>query len=78
MRVNTAPRTEFYDRSWMTKARLLLGMTQGQIARTVNISQGFYNKIEQGISTPNVHLGMEISRALGVSPDIWLSEKRIA
>lgn len=78
MRDLTAPRTELYDRTWMVKARVMLGLTQGELARECSISQGFCNKIEQGVQTPNVRVGLMITKALGVAPDIWLSEKRIA
>ena len=69
---------ELYDRTWMIKARTLLNLTQYQVAEAVGVSQGFYNKIENGIQLPNVQIGLRIAKVLGISPDVWLNERRIA
>ena len=69
---------ELYDRTWMSKARALNGMLQVDVARECGISPGFYNRIEQGVQTPNVRVGLAICSILGVSPNVWLTEKRIA
>ena len=69
---------ELYDRTWMSKARAILGMKQIDVARECRISTGFYNRIEQGVQTPNVRVGLTICSVLGVSPNVWLTEKRIA
>ena len=69
---------ELYDRTWMSKARALKGLLQVNAAEECGISPGFYNRIEQGVQTPNVRVGLVICKVLGVSPDVWLTEKRIA
>lgn len=73
-----AKKQELYDRTWMTKARTILNMAQYQAAEAVGVSQGYYNKIENGIQLPNVRVGLMIAKVLGVSPDVWLNEKKIA
>ena len=78
MKGTRAIKTELYDRTWMLKARTLLGLTQLEVAHESGISQGNYNQIEQGLRTPNVRVGLMITRVLGVASDIWLTEKRIA
>lgn len=67
-----------YDRTWMVKARNILNRTQQEAASDIGISQSYYNKLENGIRLPNVVVGLKICKALGVSPDVWLNEKRIA
>ena len=69
---------ELYDRTWMVKARIMLKLSQAQAAEASGISQGFYNKIENGIQLPNIRVGLQICKALGVSPEVWLNEKKVA
>lgn len=71
-------KSELYDRTWMIKARTLRGLSQYQAAEAIGISQGYYNKIENGIQLPNIRVGLTISKVLGVVPDIWLNERKIA
>lgn len=72
------PRDEVCDRTWMVKARLLRGLRQEDVANAVGITTGHYNKIENGISTPNVKIGVMIADALGEDPHRYLAEHKIA
>ena len=56
-----AVKTELYDRVWMAKARARAGLTQAAIAKMIGIAAGHYNRIEQGIQTPNVKIGIAIA-----------------
>lgn len=74
----TAPRTELFDRTWMLKARTMMNLRQADVADACRISVGFYNKIEQGMQTPNVKLGIMITDVLGVDVRNFLDERKIA
>ena len=74
----SSAKVDLYDRGWMAKARILCGMNNNQAAEACDISPGFYNRIENGVQLPNVKVGLKICRVLGVSPDNWLSEKKIS
>lgn len=75
---SNSQKKELYDRSWMIKARILLNLSQRQAAEEVGVSQGYYSKIENGFQTPDIRIGLTIAKVLGMSPDVWLNEKRIA
>ena len=73
-----AVKTELYDRVWMAKARARAGLTQAAIAKTIGIAAGHYNRIEQGIQTPNVKIGVAIADALGFDVRMFIREKKIS
>lgn len=76
--IKNTQKVELYDRAWMIKARSILNLSQLEAAEAVGISQGYYNKIENGIQLPNVKVGLKISSVLGVAPEVWLNERRFA
>ena len=78
MRNLSDQRSEIYDRSWVVKARAMAGLRQIDVATACGISVGNYNKIENGICTPNVKIGLRIADALGVDVRNFLNERRIA
>ena len=71
-----AQKTELFDRLWMTKSRARAGLSQAAVAATVGITAGHYNKIEQGLLTPNVKLGVKIADALGFDIHMFIREKK--
>lgn len=77
-RNTSAPRTEYFDRTWMLKARTILNLRQEDVADACNISVGAYNKIENGLTTPNVKLGIMITDVLGTDIRNFLNERKIA
>jgi transcriptional regulator with XRE-family HTH domain len=69
---------ELYDRTWLEKARKIAGLRQYEVAENAGISQAFYNRIETGVQTPNVKIGVAIANVLGFSPNMWIDERKIA
>ena len=74
----TDPRMEIFDRTWMLKARLAMNLRQEDIADACKIAVGTYNRIENGLRTPSVKLGLMITDVLGVDVRNFLDERRIA
>lgn len=72
-----AKKTELFDRLWLAKARAHAGMTQDAVAKVCDISTGHYNKIEQGIQTPNIKTGIAIADALGFDIHMFAREKKL-
>jgi DNA-binding XRE family transcriptional regulator len=73
-----ARKTELYDRLWLEKARARTGMTQEAVATACGISTGHYNKIEQGLQTPSVKIGVTIADVLGFDIHLFVREKKYA
>ena len=71
------PRDSLYVRPWLKKDRMALGLSQYKIAEECGISQGHYNQIEMGVTTPSIYVALAITNALGEKPDIWLSDIRV-
>ena len=67
-----------YDRTWLEKARKMQGLKQYEVAEKAQISAPFYQRIEMGLQLPNVKMGIRITNALGLSPQMWVEEQRIA
>lgn len=78
MRNNSDPRVELYDRTWLLKARTIAGLRQIDVAKECDISVAAYNKIENGLTVPNVRLAIKIADVLGVDVRNFLTERRIA
>ena len=52
-------------RSWLIELREAAGMTQGQVAEEVGISQPSYCDIENGKSKPKPETAMKVGSVLG-------------
>lgn len=74
----SAPRSEFYDRTWLQKARLVLNLTQSDVADACGISTGHYNRIEAGVCVPTIKVGLKIADVLHVDARNFLDERKIA
>lgn len=63
----------FFDRveagKRIKKIRKTYGYTQIQFAEKLNVSRGFYSKVEIGLQSPSVDLLVEIADFAGVSLD---------
>lgn len=68
---------KMFDRSWMSKARIMAGLSQREAAEACGISIGFYSKIENGLQTPTVKTALVISDVLGVDVRNFLNERQI-
>lgn len=67
-------RNTIMDRTWMERARRERGFTQAQVAEAAKITTAAYNRIENGLFTPNVVTGLLICEKIGVSPRGFLTE----
>ena len=53
-------------------ARKLLGKTQAQVAKEINIPQCMYQRYEYGQQIPNAKLGNRIAKALNTTSEkLW-------
>lgn len=59
----------------MRALRKMLGYTQIQFAEKLNVSRGFYSKVEIGLQAPSIDLLVEISAFAGVSLDYLILGK---
>ena len=69
---------QLYDRKWLAEKRAVAGLTQTQAAEAAQVSQGLYSRFEGGVGKPGVVPGLLLAKALDFSPDIWISERRLA
>lgn len=58
------------------KIRKAFGYTQIQFAEKLNVSRGFYSKVEIGLQIPSVYLLVELSELAGVSLDYLILGKK--
>lgn len=56
------------------KVRKQAGMSQGELARKLNVTQGAVSQWEKGLTNPRLPLLMEIANIFGVSVDELLKE----
>ena len=56
------------------KVRKQAGMSQGELARLLNVTQGAVSHWEKGLTNPRLPLLMEIANIFGVSVDELLKE----
>jgi DNA-binding XRE family transcriptional regulator len=50
--------------SWLQEVRIEKGLTQEEVAQTVGINRASLSKLENGITTPSVHLAQKLGAAL--------------
>lgn len=65
--------------SQLADYRVRGGMTQGELARAIGVSQGYISLIESGKKLPSARIGRRIARLLGfqeqaIWPEIYGSE----
>lgn len=70
-------RNQVMDRTWLERARREKGFTQEQVAEAAKITTAGYNRIEKGLYTPGVVVGLLICDKLGCSPRQFLTERPI-
>lgn len=66
----------YAKREALIKRRKELGLDQRRIAKQLEISQGAYFKIENGISAPSIKIYNDLSRILGVNAFVFMSSTK--
>lgn len=74
----TETRVRLPDRTWMETARRLKGFSQKEVADAAGCSEVYYNRIEKGLQTPKVDIGLRITDFLGVDVHNFLNEKTLS
>ncbi len=68
---------QIMDRTWLERARREKGLTQEQVAQAARITTAGYNRIEKGLFTPGIVIGMLICDKVGCSPRQFLTERPV-
>lgn len=68
---------EIMDRTWLESARRLQGYTQTQVAIAARTSLANYTRLEKGLTTPDVKVGLRICEFLKLNPKMFLLEKAV-
>ena len=71
-------RNRLPDRTWMETARRIKGLSQKAVADAAGCSEVYYNRIEKGLQTPKVDIGVRITDFLGVDVHNFLNEKTLS
>lgn len=61
------------QRTKLTKRRLQLQLTHGQVADLADISRAYYTNIEAGRKTPSMDVAKRIADVLKVNVDIFFN-----
>jgi putative transcriptional regulator len=61
-------------RNTVRQLREELGMSQGELARTVNVSRQTINSIENGRYTPSLPLALALARFFGTQVEAMFTE----
>lgn len=69
--------TPIKDRTWMEAARRAKGFTQAEVAQAANVSTPYYNRVENGLDTPSIVIGLLICKKIEQPPERFLTERTI-